>query len=115
MTRLRRPAWLALAGFLLLLPRFGEVPAAQAVRPDPPDRFKEWLAAIRTADRARVATATTCSFAYAGPLTEAVLLGIVSHRLGGEKLAWDAGRCEVTNAGAANALLARAARKGWES
>jgi tetratricopeptide (TPR) repeat protein len=46
LTRLRRLTWFTLAGFFLLLPRFGGSAAAQAGSADPPDRFKEWLAAI---------------------------------------------------------------------
>ncbi|MHC4513879.1 MAG: Gfo/Idh/MocA family protein, partial [Planctomycetota bacterium] len=44
---------------------------------------KEWLEACRTRGK------TTCPFSYSGPLSEAVLLGNVSFRLGGKRLEWD--------------------------
>ena len=40
---------------------------------------------------------TTCSFDYAGPLTEAVLLGNVAFRVG-RWIAWDSAAMKATNA-----------------
>lgn len=51
---------------------------------------------------------------FAGPLTEAVLLGTISVRLGGKKLQWDSANLRVTNAADANALLHYEYRRGWE-
>ena len=45
--------------------------------------YKEWVEACKTA------APTTCNFDYAGALTEAVLLGNVSYRLG-KPITWDA-------------------------
>ena len=42
-------------------------------------------------------TPTRSSFDFAGPLTEAVLLGTVCVRLGGRKLVWDSDNLKVTN------------------
>lgn len=69
--------------------------------------YKEWLEAIRTRGR------TTCPFSYSGPLTEAVLLGNVSYRLGGKKLDWDAKAGVARNEPGASKLLARPYRDGW--
>jgi predicted dehydrogenase len=57
---------------------------------------------------------TTSHFDYAGPLTEAVLLGTVAIRVPGETLRWDAEGLKVTNSVAADGLLRKAYRKGWE-
>jgi predicted dehydrogenase len=51
---------------------------------------------------------------YAGPLTEAVLLGSVATRFPKQTLAWDAAALKFTNADAANAFVTRTYRKGRE-
>jgi hypothetical protein len=56
---------------------------------------------------------TTCPFAYAGPLTETVLMGTVINRFPKEKLLWDAEACRFTNKPEANKHLARTYRDGW--
>lgn len=73
----------------------------------PESHHIEWLNAIRNG------TPTGSNFAYAGPLTETVLLGNVSYRLGGKKLEWDAENLKVTNAPEADQYLKREYRKGW--
>ena len=50
---------------------------------------------------------------FAGPLTEAVLLGTISVRLGGKKLLWDSANLRVTNSEEANKLLHYHYRSGW--
>lgn len=72
--------------------------------------YAEWVKACRD----NTPEAALCRFDYAGPLTEAVLLGNVSHRLGGKKLEWDAAALKCTNAPEADALIKREYRKGWE-
>lgn len=67
---------------------------------------KEWLDAIRGTGK------PLCHFGYAGPLTEAVLLGNVAYRSGME-LAWDAAKGQ-TDKKEANEFLSRQPRKGWE-
>jgi predicted dehydrogenase len=66
------------------------------------------------ADACRGEGKTTSHFDYAGPLTETVLLGTVAIRTRGETLKWDAEKLTVTNSKAANALLTKPYRKGWE-
>ncbi len=68
---------------------------------------KEWIEACKTG------SSTRSSFDFSGPLTEAVLLGSVCIRNGGEKLLWDSANLRITNAPAANAYLHYAYRKGW--
>jgi len=67
---------------------------------------KEWLLACRTG------SPTRSNFDFAGPLTEAVLLGVVCVRNGGDKLMWDSGKV-VTNDPDANRFLHYEYRKGW--
>jgi hypothetical protein len=57
---------------------------------------------------------TTDNFAYAGPLTEAVQLGNVASRFSGQKLEWDAATMKFPNLPAAEKLLTKTYRKGWE-
>ena len=51
---------------------------------------------------------------YAGPLTEAVLLGSVATRFPKQTLAWDAAAVKFTNAAEANAFVKRTYRAGRE-
>jgi hypothetical protein len=57
---------------------------------------------------------TSASFSYAGPLTEALLLGVVANRFPDTKLMWDADKLEVTNLADANKLIRRDYREGFE-
>lgn len=56
---------------------------------------------------------TSASFSYAGPLTEALLLGVVANRFPDTKLMWNAEALEVTNIPEANKLLKRDYRDGF--
>lgn len=68
---------------------------------------QEWLEACKHG------TPTRSSFDFAGPLTEAVLLGTVCVRVGGQQLAWDSAQLKVTNVAEANKLLHYDYRPGW--
>ena len=57
---------------------------------------------------------TGANFDYAGPLTEAVLLGSVATRFPMATLDWDAAALKFTNTAEANQFVQRAYRKGWE-
>jgi hypothetical protein len=69
---------------------------------------KEWIEACKHG------TPTRSSFDFAGPLTEAVLLGTVCVRLGGGKLLWDSENLKVTNLPEANKYLHYEYRQGWQ-
>lgn len=69
--------------------------------------YQEWVQACKTG------TPTRSNFEFAGPLTEAVLLGTVCVRVGGQKLDWDSAKLKVTNCPQANDLLHYEYRKGW--
>jgi hypothetical protein len=68
---------------------------------------QEWLQACRSG------SGTRSPFSFAGPLTEAVLLGTVCVRLGGERLLWDGAAMKVTNVPEANRFLYYPYRDGW--
>jgi hypothetical protein len=53
------------------------------------------------------------TFDYSGSLIEHNLLGNVAHRAG-QTLDWDAKNFRITNDEAANKLLTKEYRKGWE-
>lgn len=57
---------------------------------------------------------TSANFDYAGPLTEAVLLGSVATRFPKTTLNWEAAKLKFTNVSEANKFVRRAYRKGWE-
>ena len=69
--------------------------------------YKEWVQACKTG------SATRSNFDFAGPLTEAVLLGSVCIRNGGDKLTWDSANLKITNDSDANKFLHYEYRKGW--
>lgn len=57
---------------------------------------------------------TTAHFGYAGPLTEAVLLGVLANRFPQQELQWNADAMTIPNHAMANALLRRRYRSGFE-
>jgi predicted dehydrogenase len=69
--------------------------------------YTEWVQACKTG------SPTRSNFGFSGPLTEAVLLGSVCIRNGGEKLVWDAENLKITNDPDANNYLHYEYRKGW--
>jgi predicted dehydrogenase len=69
---------------------------------------------VQFADACRGEGETTSHFDYAGPLTETVMLGTIGVRLPGETLTWDAEALRVTNSEAAQAMVSKPYRKGWE-
>ena len=68
---------------------------------------KNWLDAIRQKGQA------VSNFDYAGPFTEAVLLGNVALRFPGQRLMWDAKTMKVTNVDEANQYVQHNYRPGW--
>ncbi|HWA98929.1 MAG TPA: Gfo/Idh/MocA family oxidoreductase [Pirellulales bacterium] len=72
------------------------------------DHYVSWADACRGEGKA------TSNFGYSGPLTEAVLLGTIAIRTPQETLAWDPKALRITNSAAANQLLTKPYRQGWE-
>jgi predicted dehydrogenase len=56
---------------------------------------------------------TTSNFDYAGPLTEAVLLGAVAIRFPGQRLQWDTQAARIKNHAGANSHLTWPYRRNW--
>ncbi|MEC9092182.1 MAG: Gfo/Idh/MocA family oxidoreductase [Planctomycetota bacterium] len=69
------------------------------------NHYQQWTEAIKGNGK------TSCPFSFAGPMTEAVLLGNVAYR-SGEFLQWDPRRLE-TGSGKADKFVARKYRKDW--
>jgi predicted dehydrogenase len=69
--------------------------------------YQEWLKACRGEGE------SLCNFDYSGSLIEHNLLGNVAHRAG-KALDWDVKNLKITNDAAANELLTKTYRKGWE-
>ena len=84
---------------------------------DPPELFERvpgenhemnWVRAIKGQ------TEAVSPFSYAAPLTETMLLGLVSMRAGNRKIRYDAEQMQVTNHEEANQYLSRQnMRSGW--
>ena len=68
----------------------------------------EWIAACKGEGK------VLANFDYAGPMTEAVLLGNVALRVG-KRIEWNAKKLKVTNAPEANQYIRGEYRRGWES
>jgi predicted dehydrogenase len=91
----------------LLLPEkaFRGFKAPRATIKDSIGHYKEWVEACKSGGP------TTCNFDYAGALTEAVLLGTVSYRLG-KPFTWDARKLKASEAGA-DRYIRKEYRKPW--
>lgn len=75
--------------------------------PKSPGHHQQWIEACKTG------SLTGSNFQYAGPFTEIVLLGNVAYRVG-QTIEFDPATMKVTNVSAANELLSKSYRKGWE-
>jgi len=76
---------------------------------EPRDHWKDFINCCLKGEKK-----PSANFDYAGPLTEAVLLGCLASPFPGETLQWDAPALNIPNHEAANALVRRQYRKGWE-
>lgn len=103
-------------GGSMLLPHVGEALLfpeerfREASRPsvENVDHYHQWI------DACLGETTTSAGFDYAGPLTEALLLGVVANRFPGKKLEWDAAAMRITNEPDADRLVRRTYRPGFE-
>jgi predicted dehydrogenase len=69
--------------------------------------YHEWIDACKTGSETR------SNFSFSGPLTEAVQLGTLCIRNGGDRLIWDNVKMQFTNNPDANKYLHYEYRKGW--
>ena len=83
----------------------GFKPPAEFI-PNSIGHHKEWTEACKGRGK------TLCSFDYSGPLTEAVLLGNIAHRVGRE-FAWDAHNIRAVGVPEAEQYLQHRYRAGW--
>lgn len=75
--------------------------------PASPGHHAQWIEACKNGGQ------TGSNFGYAGPFTEIVLLGNVAFRCG-QPIEYDPAQMKITNVEAANALLTKEYRSGWE-
>ena len=85
---------------------FKDFEAPKSSIPDSIGHHAEWILACKEGKP------TTCNFDYSGALTEAVLLGNVSYRVG-RKLEWDAVNLKAVGCPEADRYLQTEYRKGW--
>lgn len=92
-----------------LLPedKFVEFKGPDPFLPQSPGHHQQWINACKTG------SPTGSNFGYACPFTEVVLLGNVAYR-SGKTIEYDPAIGKVTNIEAANDLLGKSYRKGWE-
>ncbi len=72
-----------------------------------PGHYEEWVQACKGGK------IPAASFDYSGPMTETVLLGVLSLRAPGQRLLWNGEKMEVTNAPEVNQFIHTEYRKGW--
>jgi predicted dehydrogenase len=72
-----------------------------------PGHYEEWVQACRGGKR------PAAGFDYSGPMTETVLLGVLSLRSPGTRLEWDAEHQKIKNAPELNQFVHIEYRKGW--
>jgi hypothetical protein len=92
---------------LLPMSRNKEYRRPAATLPRSIGHYQEWILACKTG------APTMSGFDFAGPLTEAVLLGALCVRLGGVKLHWDSAQLKMTNQREANDFVHYRYRDGW--
>ncbi len=73
------------------------------------DHYLQYVEAVRGNGK------TSAPFAYAGPLTELVLLGCLATRFPETDLKWDTKALKFTNSDAANKFVRRTYRKGFDT
>ncbi len=94
---------------LQLLPqsKFADFTLPKSFTPKSNAHHAEWIRACKTGEP------TSCPFEYAGPLAEAVQLGLVAYRVG-QRIEWDAANLKAKNCPEADRFIRPDYRKGWE-
>lgn len=72
-----------------------------------PGHYEEWVQGCKSGKQ------PTANFRYTGPMTEIILLGVLSLRAPGVRLEWDAEKQVVKNAPELSELIQPEFRKGW--
>ena len=91
---------------LQLLPqsKFADFTLPKSFTPRSNAHHAEWIRACKTG------SPTSCPFEYAGPLAEAVQLGLVAHRVG-KRIEWDAANLRARNCPEADRFIRPEYRK----
>ncbi len=99
-----------LGGRPMLLPesRNDEYKAPVPSIPRSKGHHRDWI------DACKGGPAASSHFEYGARLTELLLLGILSLRLGGRELRWDAAAMKVKGVADADAIIREPYRSGWE-
>ena len=95
----------------IVLPHIGALrvyPLADVEKVDGQNHYHGWV------DGCIAGKQPSDGFEYAGPLTEAVLLGNIAVRYRKTTLKWDPGAMQITNHDEANQWLRRDYRGGWD-
>ncbi|HRJ11433.1 MAG TPA: Gfo/Idh/MocA family oxidoreductase [Prosthecobacter sp.] len=92
----------------MLYPR-GKFTGFQYPKLEPRDHWRDYIDCCLKGDKQ-----PSANFDYAGPMTEAVLLGCLASAFPGQDLVWDEPGLKIPNNEAANALVRRKYRAGWE-
>lgn len=87
--------------------KFKDFTRPEQTIPNSIGHHQEWIKACKDG------SPTTCNFDYSGALSEAVLLGNVSYRVG-KALDWDAKNLVATNCPEADKFISKEYRSGWE-
>lgn len=87
--------------------KFAEFKLPKSFTPESNAHHAEWIRACKTGEP------TSCPFQYAGPLAEAVQLGLVAHRVG-QRIEWDAANLKAKNCPEADRFIRPEYRRGWE-
>lgn len=85
-----------------------EARAVPKAMPRSPGHYEEWVQSCRTGQQ------PAASFDYSGPMTETMLLGVLSLRAPNRRLEWDAEKQQVTNAPHLNEFVQIDYRPGWQ-
>lgn len=72
------------------------------------DHYHDWVNAILHGEK------SCADFSHGGPLTESVLVGTLTDRFPGQWLEFDRDACQISNHEAANQLVKRPYRDGWQ-
>jgi hypothetical protein len=87
--------------------KFADFALPKSFTPESNAHHTEWIRACKTGEP------TSCPFQYAGPLAEAVQLGLVAYRVG-QRIEWDAANLKAKNCPEADRFIRPEYRKGWE-
>jgi hypothetical protein len=72
------------------------------------DHYHDWVNAILNGEK------SCADFSHGGPLTESVLVGTLTDRFPGQWLEFNREACQISNHEAANQLVKRPYRDGWQ-